>query len=131
MRDELGISEVEDVQLIHIKKFIQNRQQLGNEKPITINNKIATLKVFLNYLMDEEFIEEMSNPLRRIKSLKEEKRVIVTFNDEEVKRIINGVKEETYSNIRDKIISIMLFDTGDEYQSFVALESRIFQRDTF
>ena len=112
MKDELGILEVEDVQPIHIKKFIQHRQHLGNEKPITINNNIATLKVFYNYLMDEEFIDEMENPLRRIKSLKEEKKVIVTFNDEEVKRIINDVKEETYSNIRDKLILIMLFDTG-------------------
>lgn len=62
--------------------------------------------------MDEEFIEEIENPMRRIKSLKEEKRVIVRFNDDEVKRIINDVQEETFYNIRDKLILIMLFDTG-------------------
>ena len=67
-----------------IKKYIQHRQQLGSEKPIVINNNISTLKVFFNYLIDEEFIDEMANPLRRIKSLKEEKKVIVTYNDEEV-----------------------------------------------
>jgi len=95
MRDELVILEVEEVQPLHIKKYIQHRQQLGNEKPITINNNIATLRVFFNYLMDEEFIDELENPMRRIKSLKEEKRVIVTFNDSEVRRIINDVQVET------------------------------------
>ncbi|SDJ79579.1 integrase/recombinase XerD [Paenibacillus naphthalenovorans] len=50
--------------------------------------------------------------MRRIKNLKEEKTVIVTFNDDEVSRIINDLKEETYSNVRDKLILIMLFDTG-------------------
>ena len=104
MKSEFSIVEVEDIQAIHIKKYIQHRQQLGEEKPITINNNIATLKVFFNYLVDEEFIEELENPMRRIKSLKEEKRVIVTFNDSEVKRIINDVQEETFYNIRDKLL---------------------------
>lgn len=112
MEAECDVVHVEAVEPIHIKKYIQYRQQLGAEKPITLNNQIATLKVFFGYLIDEEYLEEKNNPMRRIKSLKEEKRVILTFNDAEVKRIINDVKEETYSNIRDKLILIMLFDTG-------------------
>lgn len=112
MEVEYEIQDVEQVQPIHIKKYIQYRQKLGNEKPITLNNNLATLKVFFSYLIDEEYLEEKDNPLRRIKSMKEEKRVILTFNDEEVKRIISDVKEETYSNLRDKLILIMLFDTG-------------------
>lgn len=50
--------------------------------------------------------------MRKIRNLKEEKRVIITFNDDEVERIIKDVKEKTYSNIRDKLILIILFDTG-------------------
>jgi len=48
--------------------------------------------------------------MRRIKNLKEEKRIIHTFTDEEVKRILRDVQEETYS--RDKLILTFLFDTG-------------------
>lgn len=73
MFDEFEVTEIEQVQSLHIKKFIQYRQLLGNEKAITINNNIATLKVFFNYLVDEEFIDEFDNPLRRIRSLKEAK----------------------------------------------------------
>ncbi|MFD2334368.1 tyrosine-type recombinase/integrase [Cohnella sp. GCM10020058] len=109
---ELGVLEVEEVTQLHIKKYIQERQRVGKEVNRTINNNIATLKVFFQYLVTEEFIDEQSNPIRRIRNLKEEKTVIVTFNDEEVSRIINDIKEETYSNVRDKLILIMLFDTG-------------------
>lgn len=37
---------------------------------------------------------------------------ILTFNDEDVQRIISDVKEKTYFNICDKLNLIMLFDTG-------------------
>ncbi|SEG79616.1 tyrosine-type recombinase/integrase [Paenibacillus sp. UNC499MF] len=109
---ELGVTEAEGVTQLHIKKYIQERQRVGKEVNSTINNNIATLKVFFQYLVNEEFIDVQSNPMRRIKNLKEEKTVIVTFNDDEVSRIINDLKEETYSNVRDKLILIMLFDTG-------------------
>ncbi|RAP26643.1 hypothetical protein C2W64_01359 [Brevibacillus laterosporus] len=109
---KLGITETEDVTQLHIKKYIQERQNEGREVNRTINNNIATLKVFFQYLVSEEFIDEQANPMRRIRNLKEEKTVIVTFNDDEVSRIINDLKEETYSNVRDKLILIMLFDTG-------------------
>lgn len=112
MDKEMGISELEDVTQLHIKKYIQERQRIGREVNRTINNNIATLKVFFQFLVNDEFIDEQDNPMRRIKNLKEEKKVIVTFNDDEVSRIINDIKEETYSNIRDKLILIMLFDTG-------------------
>ncbi|MBR2564326.1 MAG: tyrosine-type recombinase/integrase [Paenibacillus sp.] len=112
MTEELDIHHAEDVSSAHIKRYIQERQRIGSEANITLNNNIATLKVFFQYLVDEEFIEERENPMRRIKNLKEAKTVIITFNDEEVSRIINDVREETYSNVRDKLIVIMLFDTG-------------------
>lgn len=106
------IEEVEEVKAIHIKHYIKSRQEAGVESNRTINNNLATIKVFFQYLVDEEFIDENDNPMKRIKNLKEEKTVIVTFNDDEVARIINDVKEETYSNVRDKLILIFLFDTG-------------------
>ncbi|KAA8756541.1 tyrosine-type recombinase/integrase [Paenibacillus sp. UASWS1643] len=109
---ELDVHHAEDISSHHIKRYIQERQRIGSEANITLNNNIATLKVFFQYLVDEEFIEERDNPMRRIKNLKETKTVIITFNDEEVSRIINDVREETYSNVRDKLIVIMLIDTG-------------------
>lgn len=112
MKSEFHVEDAEEVKPIHIKKYIQLCQHMAVEKNITINGSLATLRVFFNYLVTEEYLDEFENPIRKIKNLREEKRVIITFNDDEVKRIIGDVKDKTYSNIRDKLILIMLFDTG-------------------
>lgn len=112
MDSEFAIQDAEEVTAKHIKQYILHAQKLGTEKAITINNALATLRVFYSYLIEEEFIDEMANPMRKISSLKEDRRVINTFNDAEVSRILQDVKEITYNNVRDKLILIMLFDTG-------------------
>ncbi len=91
--ETIEVYEVEEVKPIHVKKFIKERQNFGRECNRTISNTLSTMKVFINYLVEEEFMDEFDNPMRRIKSLKEDDKVIVTFNDEEVSRIINDVRE--------------------------------------
>lgn len=112
MKYEFEIEDIEAVKAAHIKGFIQLCQNTGKEINSTINGNLATLRVFFQYLVEEEYIEELENPIRRIKNLKEDKKVIVTFNDDEVRRILNDVNEVTYSNLRDKLILILLFDSG-------------------
>lgn len=68
--------------------------------------------MFFNEIVDDGWLDEMDNAMRRIKNLKEEKKIIHTFSDDEVKQILRDVNEETYSNVRDKLILIFLFDTG-------------------
>lgn len=52
--NELGVNETEDVTQLHIKKYIQERQRVGREVNRTINNNLATLKVFFQYLVNED-----------------------------------------------------------------------------
>ena len=40
MEVECGIENIELVEAVHIKRYIQYRQQLGNEKPITFEKWI-------------------------------------------------------------------------------------------
>ncbi|WP_326717323.1 tyrosine-type recombinase/integrase [Vagococcus jeotgali] len=70
------------------------------------------IKVMFNYAVEEEYISEQDNPVRKIKKLKEVKTIIISFNDEEVKKILDSCNGNTYSNIRDKLILMMLFDLG-------------------
>lgn len=123
IKSEYQIIEAEEVEAKHIKRFIQHRQERGKEQNITINNHLASIKVFFNYLVEEEYINEEHNPTRRIRNLKEEKKVIMTFNDDEVKRIINDVKEITYSNIRDKLMIIFLFETGIRASELISIKN--------
>lgn len=71
IESEFAIEDAEAVKPKHIKQYILYTQNRGLEKTITINNSLATLKVFYNYLVEEEFIDEMANPMRNLKSLKE------------------------------------------------------------
>ena len=111
-RSVLSIENIEDVKASHIRSYIGYCQELGREKAITINGNLSTIRVFFKYLIDEEFIDELDDPTRRVKDLREDKRIITTFNDEEVRRILQYAPEATYSNIRDKCIIAFLFDTG-------------------
>ncbi len=117
-----SIAEVEEIKITHVKQLILFWQKADKEKPITINGSIARLKVFFNYCVDEGYIGEFDNPTRRIKNLKEEKTVIVSFSDAEVKRIIACCNGKTYSNIRDRLILMMLFDTGIRVTELISLK---------
>lgn len=66
--EQLGIEEAEEVNSMHNKKYIQHCQGRGKEANVTINNQISTIKVFHQYLMNEEYLDEKDNPLRRIKT---------------------------------------------------------------
>lgn len=121
--DELNIDEVGQVTERHIKLFIRYRQRLAVEKNITINNRLATLKVFFKFLVDIGVIEKEDNPMTDIKNLKEGRRVITTFTDDEVKKLIDSTGSSTYSNIRDKTMLIFLFETGLRVSELVRLKN--------
>lgn len=112
MIDELNIDKVEDVTDRHIKLFIRYRLRLGREQNRTINNRLATLKVFFKYMVELGVINKEDNPMTDIKNLKEARTVITTFTDEEVAQIINSTGTDTYYKIRNKTILIFLFETG-------------------
>ena len=49
MSEQLAIEDVEQVQPKHIKQFVLFEQQSGKQKAITINNTLATLRVFFSF----------------------------------------------------------------------------------
>lgn len=110
--DELNIDDVAQVTEKHIKLYIRYRQRLDREKNITINNRLATIKVFFNFMVEMGVIKKDNNPAIEVKNLKESRTVITTFTDDEVKNIINSTGSTTYSNIRDKTVLIFMFETG-------------------
>mgnify|MGYP001623767632 CR=1 FL=1 len=129
MTEQLDIEDVEQVKPKHIKQFVLYEQNSGQQKAITINNTLATLRVFFKFLIEEEYLDESDNPMRRIASLKEVKRVIVTFKDDEVARILKSVTGETYYNIRDKLILILLFDTGIRVSELCSIKNSDIARE--
>lgn len=121
--DELNIDDVTEVTQRHIKLFIRHRLRIGREKNITINNRLATLKVFFNYLVESEVIAKANNPAIDVQNLKEGRTVITTFTDDEVKQLIDSTGSQTYSNIRDKTVLIFMFETGVRVSELVGIKN--------
>lgn len=124
------VEMIDDVMASHIRSYIGYCQELGAEKNITINGNIATIRLFFKYLVDEEFIGEFENPARKIKDLREDKRVITTYTDDEVKRIIHAIPEATYSNVRDKCMLAFLFDTGIRVSELCGIKKEDIRMDS-
>lgn len=109
---EQDITELEDVKPRHLKRLIRDWQVGGKQKNISINGHLARLKVFFRYCIDEEYIDVTANPMERIKNLKEERTIIHTFTDEEVRLMIACCDGKSYTAVRDRLILMILFDTG-------------------
>ncbi|EFI83309.1 tyrosine-type recombinase/integrase [Listeria grayi] len=61
--------------------------------------------------------------MRHIKNLKVEKTVIGTFTDKEVSARINAITGSTYSNIRDKMILLLLLDCGVRVTELISIKN--------
>ena len=85
MQNRFNITLLDDVKSNHIKQLILYWKNDKNWDARTINKMTGLIKVMFNYAVDEGYINEYSNPLRRINKLKEVKTIFISFNDDESK----------------------------------------------
>ena len=71
---------------------------------------IKSFRAFFKYCVNEEYISV--NPALKVSFQKEEIPKILTFKDDEVIRMINYYKGTSFLQVRNKLIMILLFDTG-------------------
>ena len=76
-----------------------------NIKPVTVNNKMSKIKDFFQWLQNEEYI--ISNPCKKIKDMKDEKREREPLTDEQVEII-----RENLIDIRDKAVIEFFLSSG-------------------
>lgn len=109
IREEYGITELEDTHYKAIQSYIQY-QIKQNLSEVYINRNMVSYRCFFQYCMDEGYI--FRNPMDKIKRQKEPVTMIETFNDDEVRRLLCVFKGKRYLDIRNHFILIILFDTG-------------------
>ncbi len=100
--------DLDKIDTFTIKQYIKFCME--TVKPSTINKRIATLKVFFNWCIEEEILTK--NPAEKITYLPEKKPMIKTFNHEHVKAIINFYSGKFYLDVRNKTLVTMLIETG-------------------
>ncbi len=107
--DQFHIKELEEVHHKAIQAYVQYMIGQGLSE-IYINRNIVCFKVFFHYCEEEKYI--LRNPIEKVKRLKEPIVLIETFNDEEVRRMIQVFKGSRFLQIRNQLIMVMFFDTG-------------------
>lgn len=82
------------------------------QSPRTVNRKIATLRKYFKFLVQESLIEV--NPASRVQTPKIAKQLPVVVEDEKLSHLLDddGVFTNNFNGQRDKLVIELLFGTG-------------------
>jgi len=109
LESEKGVTHIEDVETKYIKEFLLTMSKAGR-KANYVNDLLKAYKVFFRYAYDEEYTETLLTA--KIQNVKKPKVLIRTFTEQELKRMTNFYQGHDYLTIRNKVIILMLIDTG-------------------
>lgn len=118
METEFQITDVEAVRQIHLKTFLAMKTEEGR-KPSYINDLLKVAKVFFGYCEQEGYAPR--NISLEVKNAKEPKLKLLTFNDSEIRKLIEHFNGRDYLSIRNKTILALLFDTGIRLNELVTM----------
>lgn len=103
------IGAPDNIDKIHINQYISTLSERLKDQ--SVNEHIKTIRKFIKYLYDEEYIDKRIN----IKSYKVDKIVQEqVLSDERIKEIIEGLKKQkkSFFSVRNLTIVSMLADSG-------------------
>lgn len=116
---EQAITEYSELRTVHLKEFVNYLQAKGY-KSNYINVILKSVRAFFNYLVKEQYIS--TNPMNRIKFLKEDREVIHTFTEKEVARLLSVYSFKNYLEARNKLIIAFFVDTGMRLTELIKLQ---------
>jgi integrase/recombinase XerD len=109
LQDEKRTVHIEDVTPKDIKEFLLKMSKAGRTANY-VNDLLKAYKVFFKYAFEEGYAEE--NLTKKVKNAKKPKVIIRTFTERELKKMSNFYQGHDYLTIRNKVIMMMLIDTG-------------------
>ena len=119
LNSEFKITEIEDIKSIHIKQFLELKDD-QRCKARYINDLLKVFKTFFNYLKKEGYIKEQ--PTANLKSMKQPKVKILTFNTSEIRRLLNYYNGKSFLDIRNRTMIALFFDTGMRLSEVITME---------
>lgn len=139
LKDELGVTNAEDVTKTHIRQYIKYVQERGkytittgtlkyNEKRKdvgkqvsvnTINSYVRNIKAFFNWLAEEEEIDK--NPVEKIRQLKGNERLKPLLSKEEIHAVLSSFDKFKFDGMRNYVITLFMLDTGARISETLAI----------
>lgn len=142
MRQMYDVIQVEALREAHIRQYIIDLQSRGKytfcstdgEKNhpqnrrdyqrkisnITINNYLRNMHVFFAWLVEMEYISK--SPMKRIRSLPEERKPREYLEDDEVKRLLKNLDRSYFSEYRDLLVIMLMLDSGTRVGETLSIE---------
>jgi len=103
-----GITDVNDMTSTEIVAFL-NGLKISGKSAATVNRKLASVRAFFNYLIEEGHLE--GNPTANIKSPKIERKELEYLELAEVDKLLS-IPDDSVKGIRDRAILEVLYATG-------------------
>ncbi|WP_040204307.1 tyrosine-type recombinase/integrase [Neobacillus jeddahensis] len=92
-----------------VKSIILYMKEKGL-KTVTINTRLRAIRAFFNFLHRERHIKD--NPLSDIKLLKDRRKVVETFTNEQLQTLFNQPNLRSFVGVRDYTFMLLLLETG-------------------
>lgn len=115
----LGSELSEDLTYSFVRKWIVELSEKGLSKR-SINRKISSLKSYFNFLISINKLD--SSPLKNHKNLKVEPKIIIPFNQKELKKVFQIFENKKDLNLRDSLIIDTLYSTGIRRDELINLK---------
>jgi len=119
LEESQGVVLLEDLKPADIKQYIAMLQK-KKSKPSYINDLLKAVKVMCAYAYQEGYTSELIT--KKVKNVKEPKVLIHTFSNDEIVRLIQYYDGNDYLSIRNRLILMMLFDTGVRISELITLK---------
>ena len=123
-----NVDELEALTAVHIKEYIAMLRRRGC-KPSYINDMLKAVKVLCGYAHREGYTKELIT--QRVKNVKQPKVLIRTFSSEEIKKMITYYRGGDYLSVRNRLIIMILFDTGIRVAELMNLRDEHIYPDYF
>ncbi|BDD03126.1 tyrosine-type recombinase/integrase [Aureibacter tunicatorum] len=114
-------TDILDIKHMHVRSWLLSMIE-QETKASSVNRKIATLRSFYKFCQREGAVE--NNPTRKIVALKTKKNLPNFIPEDQIVKLLEseGVFEETFEGIRDKMILEFLYGTGIRLSELIHLK---------
>ena len=122
-KKEISTLELKDLNKETIEKYLEYLEKEKNNSISTVNQRLAAIKSFFNYLTIED-IEYISlcNEIHSIKIKKTKQENIKYLSKEGIKEILSLPKTSIENGVRDLAILTLLYDSGARVQELVNIK---------
>ncbi len=113
---------LDDLNRENINRYLIKLQEENNYKNTSLARKISSIKSFLTYLEEQEYIKD--SPKKFIKSPKLPKKLPIYLVQSELKKLLSAPDKNTFLGFRDYAILVTLGLTGMRLSELVNLNIR-------